>query len=398
VGGRRARIAGGLSLRLANSSQPPLCPGALHDGMYLLSRPTTNAIATWAGLAGLWLFVGFALSMEVYFNLRVSGETVAFVEVAKTQYARALFWALLAPAVLWLRVKVPLTAGRFAGGVAFHLAVSLAVMGGYYLARTSVVLFLETGSLAGYWEVATSTFFGRNLIDAGFYWAVLAAGYSSDLYRRFKSEELKAAQLESRLIETELKALKQQLQPHFLFNTMNTIAVLVREGRNDDAVSLLAKLSGLLRMSLDLAGVHEVTLRQELEFISRYVEIQKVRFADRLTVTMRMGPEVLDAKIPNLLLQPLVENAIIHGIAPKTGPGSVEILGRLVQGRLELEVKDDGCGFAPTGAEGLPARMGIGLSNTRERLAKLYGERAEFTVRGEPGRGAGVRLAFPFRT
>src|SRR5690606_1603432 len=126
-------------------------------------------------------------------------------------------------------------------------------------------------------------------------------------------------------IETELKALRQQMHPHFLFNTMNTIAVLVREGRNADAVSLLARLSSLLRMSLDNTGVPEVTLQQELDFLAHYIEIQKARFSERLNENMDIDPQALAARIQNQLLQPIVEKAILHGLAPKADPGHVNV-------------------------------------------------------------------------
>lgn len=359
-----------------------------------MQKPTLK----WLGIVSLWAFVGLALSTEVYLNVRVSRPDVSFWDVAQAQYARAILWAILAPWVLWLRVKVPISSGRYVGGVAFHLLISLLVMMGYYLGRTLMLVVLDRSSLDGFWEIARSSFFGRNLIDAAYYWAVLAAGYSLELYRRFKSEELKAAQLESRLIETELKALKQQLQPHFLFNTMNTIAVLIRENRNDDAVTLLARLSSLLRMSLEYGRVPEVTLRQELEFIDRYVEIQKVRFADKLTVRTQFEDAVLDAKIPNLLLQPLVENAIIHGIAPLLGPGTVEVIGRVVEGRVEVEVRDDGCGFSIEAAAAPGRRRGIGISNTKERIAKRYGPAGMFRLQSQPGRGTSICIGFPYRT
>jgi two-component system LytT family sensor kinase len=366
---------------------------AFPESSPLLHKSTVK----WLVALGVWALIGLALSVEVYFNLKVSHMEVAFADVAVAQYARALFWAILAPFILWLRIRIPLRAGGWVVGVSFHLVASLLVMVGYYLGRTVVLLSLDSGSMEGFWEMARANFYGRNLIEVAYYWAVLAGGYSLEYYRRFKSEELKAVQLESRLVESELKALKQQLQPHFLFNTMNTISVLVREGRNDDAVTLLARLSSLLRMSLELGHVPEVTLRQELEFIDRYVGIQKVRFADRLTVTTDFESPVLDAKMPNLLLQPLVENAILHGIAPLTRPGTVTLTGRVVDGCVRVEVKDDGCGFStlerPMGRSG-----GIGLSSTRERISKRFGTLGEFLVESEPGRGTTIRIGFPFRT
>jgi two-component system LytT family sensor kinase len=246
-----------------------------------------------------------------------------------------------------------------------------------------------------FWGMALSGFYGRNLIDMGYYWTVLAVGYSLEIHQRYKNEELKAAQLESRLIENELKALREQLRPHFLFNTLNTVAVLVRENKNDEAVTLIARLSSLLRMSLDNTRVHEVTLRQEMDFLERYIDIQKARFSDRLNVGINIAPDAMEARIPNLLLQPLVENAILHGIAPKSGPGRVDVMGKIEGNELHLEVRDDGPGL---GAGAQRAKEGIGLSNTRERIAKIYGPRGQLSLKSEPGRGVSVLIVLPCRT
>jgi sensor histidine kinase YesM len=254
----------------------------------------------------------------------------------------------------------------------------------------------EGDTLRGFWDMAHRSFFGRNLIDMAFYWAVIAYGHFQGLQQRVKNEEVKAAQLESRLIETELKALKQQMHPHFLFNTLNTISVLVREKRNEEAVHLIAKLSSLLRMSLDGTRVHEVTLRQEMQFLDAYLEIQKMRFLDRLTVKTEIAPDALEARIPNLLLQPLVENAIVHGITPKSAPGVVSIRAEVRDQCLYLEVRDDGPGFQKPAHERL--NEGIGLTNTRERLSKIYGARYQLLLRSAQGEGASVQVVLPFRT
>lgn len=346
-------------------------------------------------VVGIWAFAGLVLTLELYFNYRVEASYVDFIDVAIPNFGRALVWALLAPFILQLREKMPLSAGHWIGGVAFHLAGSFVVMGIYYLGRLfSIWLIWERGT-SGFWAMAIGQFYGRNIIDIAYYWGVLAFGYSLEIYRRYKSEELKSAQLEARLIETELQALRQQMHPHFLFNTMNTIAVLVREGRNDEAVSLLARLSSLLRMSLDNTGVPEVTLRQEMDFLEKYLEIQKARFSDRLAVTIDIAPDAWEARIPNLILQPVVENAIMHGIAPKSGPGRVTVRGRVDNGMLHLEVSDDGPGL-PGGAR--RAKEGIGLSNTRERLTKIYGANGHFSLRSEPGRGVCAQIIIPHRT
>jgi sensor histidine kinase YesM len=292
--------------------------------------------------------------------------------------------------VLWLRRRVPLSRGRWAGGVSLHLALSLLAMAAYYLVRIYHLMWSWRENMSMFWVEAGKNFWGHNIIDMVYYWAVLGCGYGFEFYQKYKHEELKAAQLGTRLVEAELTALKHQLQPHFLFNTMNTIAVLVREGRNGEAVTLLAQLGALLRMSLDGARAREVTLRQELEFLERYLDIQRARFSDRLGVRLEVSPEALEARIPNLLLQPVVENAVLHGIAPKHGPGVLEISAAVSAGSLHLEVRDDGVGFAAGGM-----REGIGLANTRERLAKIYGASGRFALTSEPGRGTRVTIILP---
>jgi hypothetical protein len=346
-------------------------------------------------LAAVWGLIGLLLATEVYFNVRVAmkGEPVNFWEVGTPQFVRAFMWGLMAPLILRAREKMPLSRGHWVGGVGFHLFFSFLLMAVFFLGRIFFGDLESPEPLSGFWQQATDNFYGRNIIDMAFYWAVLAFGFSNEIYQKYRNEELRASQLETRLIETELKALRQQMHPHFLFNTMNTIAVLVREGKNDEAVTLVARLSTLLRMSLDNTGVSEVTLRQEMDFLGRYLEIQQARFSDRLQVRIAISPEAMAARIPNLLLQPLVENAILHGIAPRPGPGHVDVLGRVEGGNLHLEVRDDGLGFDGTQR----AKEGIGLANTRERLTKIYGARGQLLLRSEPGHGVSVQIILPYR-
>jgi two-component system, LytTR family, sensor kinase len=358
-----------------------------------------NRWIKYAALSAGWCFLGLLLSVEVYFNnragLKMGG--LDFVEVAIPQFVRALMWASMAPLILRMREKLPLKRGNWYGGVSFHLAMSFVVMATYYLGRMLAFRMFWPDEYEGteFWEIALTNFYGRNLIDMAYYWAVLGFGHSLELSQRFKTQELRAAQLEARLIETELKALREQMRPHFLFNTLNTISVLVREKKNDEAVTLIARLSSLLRMSLDATRVQEITLRQELDFLERYVEIQKARFSDRLAVGIDVAPDAMEARIPNLLLQPLVENAILHGVASKIGPGRVDVFGRVKEGRLHLEVRDNGPGLDDGSQR---AKEGIGLSNTRERIAKIYGAAGHLSLRSEPGRGVSVQIVLPCRT
>ncbi len=344
-----------------------------------------------------WAFLGFVLSIEVYFNSRAGmpGNSVDFIEAAIPQFGRAMMWALMAPLILRMRRKLPLSRGGWVGGISFHIAMSFVVMATYYLGRMLAYLIFYEEPLGGFWTIAASGFYGRNIIDMAYYWAVLAVGYGFEIYQRYKNEELKAVQLEARLIETELKALREQLHPHFLFNTLNTISVFVREQKNNEAVTLIAQLSSLLRMSLDNTRVHEVTVRQEVDFLERYLQIQKARFSDRLNVGIEIEPAAMEARIPNLLLQPLVENAIVHGIATKSGPGRVDLFGRVEGDRLHLEVRDDGPGLSDSSKR---QKEGIGLTNTRERIAKIYGAQGQLSLRSTPGRGLSVQIVLPCRT
>lgn len=355
---------------------------------------TKHRAARWLGLAALWIFVGFALSVEVYFNTRVTSPDVQFWDVARLQFYRAIFWAFLAPVVVKLRDLVPLNSGRWAGGVAFHVGVSFVVMIGYYLLRLAVGAVSVGDSFSDFWAMAWQSFYGRNLIDVVYYWAVIGITYALRTREQYQRESLRSAQLESKLIEAELKALKHQLNPHFLFNTMNTISVLVRDQRNDEAVQLIARLSSLLRMSLENTRVQTVTLRQELDFLSRYLEIQKARFGDRLQYRANADQAALDAVIPNLILQPVVENAILHGVAQKSEPGVVEISARVREKKLQLEVRDDGPGFDVNHQTG---REGIGLTNTRVRLERHYGADFQMVLKSEKGHGVTVSLTLPFR-
>ena len=349
-----------------------------------------------AATTALWAFLGLMLSLEVFFNSRAEMmKWGGFVEVAIPQFGRAAMWACLAPFILMLRERMPLSAGHWFGGILFHISFSIVVMATYYLGRIEAysILFPDS-SYRGFWQSAFQGFYGHNLVDLAYYWAVIAYGYGNEFQRKYKNEEIRVAHLESRLIEAELKALREQLKPHFLFNTLNTISSLIRDGRNDLAVTLLARLGSLLRMSLEGTRENETTLRVEMDFLERYVEIQKARFPDRLTVDMAVEEAALGVPVPWLLLQPIVENAILHGVAPKAGPGRVEVLGRVENGCLRLEVKDDGPGLP----ENRRIVEGTGLSNTRERLSKLYGDKGSMSVRGRPSGGISVEITIPCRS
>jgi LytS/YehU family sensor histidine kinase len=241
-------------------------------------------------------------------------------------------------------------------------------------------------------------FLGRAMsqfhLDLLIYAATLGVSYAVSYYFRYREREFRATQLESQLTQAQLQTLKMQLQPHFLFNTLNGIAGLVRDNRNKAAVNMIAGLSDLLRYTLENAGKQEVPLKEELAFLELYLDIQHMRFSDRLQIEMQIEPETLDALVPNLILQPLVENAIRHGTSRRAALGTVGVSARRDNGSLRIQIYDDGPGLQRD--DGAKAVEGVGLSNTRARLAQLYGERQQFTLTERESGGVAATLVIPF--
>jgi LytS/YehU family sensor histidine kinase len=224
------------------------------------------------------------------------------------------------------------------------------------------------------------------------YIEVSAVGHGIHYYKKYRDRDLRASRLETQLAQAQLQVLRMQLQPHFLFNTLHTISALMHTDLRA-ADRMLALLGDLLRESLERVGAQEVTLKQEMEFIDRYVEIERTRFRDRLRVVRTVDPGLLDAYVPNLILQPLVENAIQHGVSRRAGGGRIEIAARRAGERIVLVVSDDGPGVP----DQQTSRTGVGLANTRSRLQQLYGTAQLFEIANRPEGGFEVTLSFPVR-
>ncbi len=227
-----------------------------------------------------------------------------------------------------------------------------------------------------------------------FYCVVLACGQALAYYRHYREEELRASRLEAQLAQAQLAALKMQLHPHFLFNTLHSISSLQLE----DAVAaqkMTARLGDFLRLTLENVGVQEVPLRREIEFLKCYLDIEQVRFGRRLAVEIEVEPEALEAQVPNLILQPLAENAIRHGIAPRAASGHIKVAARREHGRLEIVISDNGCGLPQNGDGANHHQEGLGLRNTRARLQQLYGTDFRFDLTNAAGGGQAVTLNLP---
>ena len=225
------------------------------------------------------------------------------------------------------------------------------------------------------------------------YTSVVGFTYAMGYYREVQARAVNEAHLETRLMEARLKTLQAELHPHFLFNTLHAISTLVHTNP-DSADRMISRLSDLLRLTFDRSGAPRVPLQEELEFLQKYLEIEQTRFQDRLTVRYDIDPATLDAEVPRLILQPIVENAIKHGVSPRSGPGLVQITSRVEGDQLWLEVRDNGVGLS--GSARTQFRSGVGLANTRDRLECLYGsaQKLEFS---EGDGGLTVRIVLPLK-
>jgi LytS/YehU family sensor histidine kinase len=288
------------------------------------------------------------------------------------------------------RVRWPKQVLVHVTGVLIYSVVHISV-----LLVTRWALFQETRpeSFPTLWAYARWTYLMQ--LDFLLMTYLFLVGLAHALAYRGESESraLDKAHLETRLVEAQLQALQRQLHPHFLFNTLNTISGLMRTNVNA-ADQMIDRLGDLLRMTLHTSGTQEVALKRELEVLRKYLEIEQTRFDTRLRVTMDIDPETLDAQLPNLLLQPLVENAVRHGIAPHLRPGWIAIHASREGARLKIDVSDSGAGLPPERLMAL--NRGVGLDNTRARLEHLYPSAHEFSFSNLDD-GFCVTVTIPFR-
>jgi signal transduction histidine kinase len=307
------------------------------------------------------------------------------------------YWALATPLIFRLSEKVPLRRERLGFTTLAHFAL------GFLLGLSHIAFLAGLGALVGPSRTGVPTTFlgefGRGVriflyVELILYWAILGAAVARDSHRKYREREMRARELETQLSLARLQALKMQIQPHFLFNALNTVAMLVRNGESSQAVQMVAGLGELLRSSLGEISEQEVPLAAELGFVRRYLSIEEFRFPDRLRVEVDVPEELLQAEVPNLILQPLVENAIRHGVAKSSSSGLIRIAARRQDGWLELSVEDDGPGLPASWQP--DAGCGIGLKNVRSRMEQLYGSRQEFVIQNVEPKGAAARLRIPF--
>src|SRR5262245_32855783 len=304
-------------------------------------------------------------------------------------------WALLVPGVVWMARHYRFERHTWRRAAVFHALGVIAFTAAHVALATSargVIITHLTERSFSWWMYFRERFFLNLDWEMMTYWAIVAFVHALDYHRESQERELTAAQLQTQLAEAQLEALQRQLHPHFLFNTLNTIAALMHRDVHK-ADEMLVQLSDLLRLTLDRVGTQQVPLKDEIDFLRKYLEIEQTRFGHRLQVSIDVDPEMLDAPVPNLILQPLVENALRHGIGPRVGVGCVEVKARHVEGNLMLTVRDNGVGLSPDKLDAF--HSGVGLSNTRSRLDNLYGERHRFEFQTPPGGGLVVTIVIP---
>jgi sensor histidine kinase YesM len=368
-----------------------------------------TVLAIWTGVAVVLTgetFLYVYLAIQAYEDLPSVRPKMAVAELLLGSLTECLIWAFLTLVILDLVNRFPFGQGKWPRSLTVHLVASVlcaflaTVLSGLVAEhlRTEITRPTITINVLLLYLVAK---LNNNIL---FYWAILAVAHVINYYGRLRERELLSSQLEARLAQTQLQILKMQLHPHFLFNTLNAISALIHQDV-ELADRMIARLGDLLRTTLDNANQQEVPFRQELDFIQPYLDIEKARLGPRLTVDLCVDPAVMDAQVPNLILQPLVENAIRHGIAVRPGPGRIRIQASRDNGCLRLVVADSGPGLPASyaalisGESGKAdgALKGIGLANTRARLEKLYGGNQRLDLGNGPDGGLQVAITIPYQ-
>ena len=349
----------------------------------------------WALVFLFWTLIGLSFASQFYLSSYKAGRPVTWGQAVSWSMGDWYVWALMSLPIIQLARRFRFDDVKWGRNVVVHLAAS-AICSLVYMALRAWVGQAQSrwgGQAVSFAETFTPLLVKTFHLNLLIYWVIVSVHHAFDYYRQMQARELRAAELEKRLAQSRLQALQMQLNPHFLFNSLHAISALMH--RDVEAADrMIARLSDLLRYALESTTSQEVPLRQELDFLSRYLEIEQTRFGDRLAVGLDVAPETLDALVPNLVLQPLVENAIRHGIEPRAKPGRIELRARREKGKLKLEVRDNGVGLSP----GRPPAEGVGLSNTRARLQQLYGERHRFELGNAPGGGLAVCVELPFHS
>jgi hypothetical protein len=359
-----------------------------------------NRFLKWAAVLGIWIVLGVIYAGPIYLEVRAEGMNHSAARIFGWGILTWSVWALLTPAIVWLGRRFSLIGAAWKRSLAVHIPAFLIISAIHSAAATFITLTVAPFDNMGDSPLAFLPRFLSRLkgafgSDLLVYAGILGVCYAIDYYRKYREREFLASQLEAQLAQAQLDSLRMQLHPHFLFNTLNGIVGLVRDNKNQAAVNMLVGLSDLLRHALEHSSRQEVELKEELNFIKLYLDIQQMRFSDRLQIELDIQPDTIKCLVPNLILQPLVENALRHGIARSAAAAVVGIRSKIVTDSLELRVFDNGSGLAHNWQ--LRSSNGIGLANTAARLQQLYNGNHRFDVRNRDEGGVEVVILIPLR-
>ena len=357
---------------------------------------TDVPLTRWRWIAAIWLAGGLFDASQTLLIAHAEGRHHVWLALFATELASWLPWVLATPLVIHLARRYPIVGGKSVRTVSIHLAAFVVISVVAETWSTALQMLFNPWNnrkWPTFVDTWTTTLSFQLLTFLIVYALILTITYVVDARESMGRQLTETARLNEELSKAQLAALRRQIEPHFMYNTLNSIAGLVRDRRNDAAVSMIVGLSEFLRRSSEDSHRSQVALREEVEYLQRYLDIQKVRFGERLQVSVDIPGELLCAQVPNLLLQPLVENAIKHGIAKRVAGGNVRVAGACHNGNLCLSVYNDGPSPA---ADWEASPGGVGIANLRTRLQILHGDDSELQLRRASPGGVEVVVTLPF--
>lgn len=358
---------------------------------------TSSRAPRWPWIVAIWSALGLIDACETVFPMHAQGMHHNWVSLFFTLMIVWLPWALATPWVIGLGRRFPPARSSGLSTWALHVSVAIGIgliFSAWYASLEELLnpWAIDPHARGTFMLLWLSKFYSSVTTSLVLYAFILVIDYALQSRERLARQQTEAAQLGEQLSRAQLDALRRQIEPHFMFNALNSIAGLVRDNRNDAAVDMIVSLSDFLRHAAEDSTRPQVPLAQEVEHLRQYLEIQKARFAERLQVTLTIPPELLAAQVPSLILQPLVENAIKHGIAKRAQGGGIQVAAAQTDGRLNLRVGNDGPGLSAQLEQG---RVGIGIANLRNRLQLMYGSGFELSLRNQTDGGVEVWISLP---
>jgi sensor histidine kinase YesM len=372
---------------ISDYNQPP------PDNEPRAQRPFVKRLVRLGIIWGLWTIVALFFSTQIFMMYYSERQPIPYKRAFLVQGSACYLWALVTPLILWLARRFRIDRNQWLRKAALHFLFSL-VLVTVLISLHYVIYMILSGRVSSITPLRLIGYLYPNL-DRWLllYWFILLMSHAFNYYNSYRKGELKASQLRTQLVQSQLEALKMQVQPHFLFNTLHSISALLSKD-TEGARKMITRLGDFLRLTLENSGSMEVTLQQEIEFLNGYLEIERVRFQDRLTTDIKIDPTVLDVRVPNLILQPIVENAMRHAVV-NSRSGHVEIIASPRNGAVHIEVNDNGPGLQVDRTLEMRRAKGLGLANTQARLVGLYGTAARFEMTNRSSGGLTVSIEIP---